>query len=316
MASPKTQEKPVVSKGVILAAINNITECVGSVTKLGVNEDQGYNYATAADVMGKLQPLLVREGLVIIPSEVSHELMADAVLAVTYEFTIGHKSGEIWPDRPRFTGISRLVSKSGAVDDKAGNKTLTAASKYFALNLFKIPTRDADDADATGEGVKVSKPQAAKAPDTPKPVQAPHDPATGELTRPSKLAAPGAPDGPKSWIDWGSQFIAAIDAAVSPEDVVQWGIANSATIQEMAKAAPRAKARLMERVDQARKRTADDFLKRLDAALAVAATSAALTQTWQRSPSLGSLNKDDHDRAVSLYEGHVKRVGTSNALAA
>ena len=29
------------------------------------------------------------------------------VLAVQYEFTIAHSSGEVWPDRPKQTGVCR-----------------------------------------------------------------------------------------------------------------------------------------------------------------------------------------------------------------
>lgn len=279
--------------GLILTAISNITEQIGSLKKSGHNEHHNYDYAKAADLMAKLQPLLVKEGLIIIPSEFSHDVLVGSILATTYEFTIAHKSGVVWPDRPKFTGMSGLLSRSGVPDDKAGNKTLTAASKYFAINLFKIPTGDYDDADAHGDVGVPSKP--APEPEVPKQTAAPNG-------APHALALTG------SWIDWGSAFIAAIDAAKMPNEVAQWEIANSAMLTKMTKEAPKAKARLEERIKSARKRAADTLLVSLNGAMVECKTDKALETVWNRTPALGSLDKVDHDRAATVYENHKQRI--------
>ena len=290
-----TEMKPAMNGiGLILTAISNITEKIGSLEKHGENKEQNYAYAKAADLMAKLQPLLVSEGLIIMPSEVSHSVLVDSVLASTYEFTIGHKSGVVWPDKPRFTGISRLVSRNGSVDDKAGNKTLTAASKYFAINLFKIPTIDADDADADGTpGKLVVAPEVEQ----PKQAAAPVD------AKPHTIKKDG-----KSWIDWGSEFIAAIDTAQMPDEVAQWEIANSSHLVAMGKESPKAKARLVERIKNANQRAADTLLILLNSCLAECKDEKGLTAIWQRMPAIGHLRKDDHDRAVTVYENHKARV--------
>ena len=79
---PPLPPLPPGSLAPIFSAIANITDKIGSVKKTGTNEFHKYAYATAADVMHALQPLIAQEGLVIIPSEKSRELMADCILAI------------------------------------------------------------------------------------------------------------------------------------------------------------------------------------------------------------------------------------------
>jgi len=74
--------------------------------------------------------------------------IAGAVLAIEFEFLVEHVSGDKLEERPCFTGMASARNSKGGIDDKAANKCLTAATKYFALNLFRIPTGDYHDADA------------------------------------------------------------------------------------------------------------------------------------------------------------------------
>jgi hypothetical protein len=132
----------------IITSIAAIMRDVGSVKKDGENKFHNYKYATASDILHKLQPLLAREGLVIFQNEVERDLIgSEALLAVKYEFTLAHKDGDIWPDRPKYTGTAAAKNTKGGYDDKALNKCHTAARKYFMLALFQIPTGDYDDAD-------------------------------------------------------------------------------------------------------------------------------------------------------------------------
>ena len=132
----------------IVTAISKIMADVGSVKKDGENKFHNYKYATASDILHKLQPLLAREGLVIFQHEIASEMIADGLaLAVTYEFVLAHREGEVWPEKPRYTGIAAARNAKGGFDDKSGNKCHTAARKYFMLALFQIPTGDYDDAD-------------------------------------------------------------------------------------------------------------------------------------------------------------------------
>jgi hypothetical protein len=133
----------------ILKSIAKIMGEVGSVAKAGTNDFHRYKYATAADILHKLQPLMAREGLIVFQAEKTRDFLADgAVLSVTYEFTLAHKSGEVWPTTIERTGMAAARNSKGGFDDKALNKCHTSAHKYFHLTLFEIPTGDYDDADA------------------------------------------------------------------------------------------------------------------------------------------------------------------------
>src|SRR5262245_52049848 len=132
----------------IAGAIARITAEVGVVPKLGENRFHNYKYARMSDVLLHLTPLLAKHGLVLVQTETERSMFDDGrVLAVQYEFTISHSSGEVWPDRPRQTGVCRCRDSKGGWDDKSFNKAHTAARKYFLLALFQIATEEEDDAD-------------------------------------------------------------------------------------------------------------------------------------------------------------------------
>jgi hypothetical protein len=132
----------------IIEAICAITGAVKPVEKRGRNDFQKYDYATAADVLHQLQPLLSQNGLVVFHTEADREEIEGGVLAITYEFSLVHKSGEQWQSPFRQTGMAQCRNIKGGFDDKAANKCLTAAMKYFLVTLFKIPTGDFPEADA------------------------------------------------------------------------------------------------------------------------------------------------------------------------
>jgi hypothetical protein len=161
----------------IIKSIAAIMGEVGSVTKAGKNEFHRYAYATAADILHKLQPLMAREGLVVFQTEKERNLSDDGVLSVTYDFTIAHKSGEVWPTPITRTGMSSAKNSKGGFDDKCLNKCHTSAHKYFHLTLFEIPTGDYDDADGEED-----KPPAARNRHSPPPPAAPPEPTPAEKT--------------------------------------------------------------------------------------------------------------------------------------
>lgn len=136
----------------LIAALAKVMGEVGAVKKEGTNDFHRYKYATASDVFFGLQPLLAKHGVVIFQDEAHREFVADGnAIAVTYEFTIAHSSGEVWPHKQRHTGIAAARTSKGSFDDKSVNKCHTAARKYFVLALFQIPTGDYPDPDADGE---------------------------------------------------------------------------------------------------------------------------------------------------------------------
>lgn len=133
----------------VLKAIAGIMAEVGAVEKRGKNTFHNYEYATAADIAFALQKKMAAAGLIIVPHQRNMSLLGDgAVLAMEFEFMVEHISGDKLDERPCFTGMASARNSKGSFDDKAANKCLTAATKYFALNLFRIPTGDYHDADA------------------------------------------------------------------------------------------------------------------------------------------------------------------------
>lgn len=146
----------------IVGAIAAVTGEVGSVEKRGNNEFHRYKYATASDILHKLQPVLAKHGLVIFQNERSRDFIeGGAVLVVTYEFVLAHKSGQVWPEKLIRTGMAAARTSKGAFDDKALNKCHTSAHKYFHLSLFEIPTGEYDDPDEDGDVPAAPKEKAA-----------------------------------------------------------------------------------------------------------------------------------------------------------
>lgn len=130
----------------IAGAIASVMEEVGVVAKDGTNKFHNYAYAKMEDVLKRITPLMGRHGLAVIQTELDRTMFDDdKAIAVRYSFTICHKSGEVWPERPIQTGLSRCRDSKGGFDDKAFNKAHTAARKYFLLALFQIPTGDDEE---------------------------------------------------------------------------------------------------------------------------------------------------------------------------
>lgn len=137
----------------VIEAISLIMAEVGSVEKRGENKFHGYYFATASDLLHKLQPLMARHGLVVFQHQKSLDMIDDGkAMAIQYEFTLAHASGDIWKEKPVHTGVATSKNSKGGFDDKAANKCHTAARKYFLLALFQVPTGDYEDADSDEGG--------------------------------------------------------------------------------------------------------------------------------------------------------------------
>jgi hypothetical protein len=127
----------------IAQSILSIRESIGPVPKTGVNKTVGYNYYQAEDVFAKVYKATQEHGLIITQSESVREIFDDeGILAITYEYTIINKYGEVWPDRPLRTGMAWLRDESNNPDDKAATKCSTQSEKYFYVKFFNILTKE------------------------------------------------------------------------------------------------------------------------------------------------------------------------------
>lgn len=132
----------------IAAALHAVMSKVTYVQKQGENKFHGYRYASEADLLEKLRPAMVEEGLMLIPSIDSvSEIDQHGNTMVTINYTLIHKSGEIWPHPIRAAGCGGDRNKNG-VGDKGLYKAMTGANKYLLFKLFQIETGDDPENDA------------------------------------------------------------------------------------------------------------------------------------------------------------------------
>lgn len=143
-------------------------------------------------------------------------------IAVRYRFTIVHKSGEVWFERPLQTGLSNCRNTKDGFDDKALNKCHTAARKYFLMSLFQIPTEDMEDGDGQtngNNGQTQQRPQGQR-----RPVPSP----SGKLSPHILPVVDG-----ESPAAWATRFKTFIDKAESTDEVNKWYIVNAGVFEKL-----------------------------------------------------------------------------------
>jgi hypothetical protein len=220
---------PMTGVGNLAKGIAGVMNEVGTIKKGGYNKFHNYHYARLEDLLEALTPLMGRHGVVVIQNEVERSVVENKVM-VTYEFSILHTSGEVWPERPRFTGMSGGRDSKGGFDDKAVNKCHSAARKYFLLSLFQVPSGDFDDSDAGAprpERQEIRQPVPGPAPRKPEPVAAPPLSVEGaDDNKPHRIVVKGAEA-------WAEAYIKAIGRAKSTEEVTQWDVLNATNLDNL-----------------------------------------------------------------------------------
>jgi hypothetical protein len=139
---------PAVSSAVsnLAAAICAISSKMETVCKLGVNDFHRYTYARMPDLMRVLAPLMAHHGVTMLRSEVGHELIAEGVLRVEFEFTIVHAfSGESRVIRS--SGRAKVTGDRGGFNDRAIQAIATTTRKYVLIGLFGVVVDDLPDVD-------------------------------------------------------------------------------------------------------------------------------------------------------------------------
>lgn len=234
--------------GNLAKGISGVMTEVGTISKSGYNKFHGYAYATLQDLLYAVTPLMGKHGVCIIQNEVERTA-AETRIMVTYEFSIFHTSGEMWPERPRFTGMAIGRNQKGEWDDKAINKCHSAARKYFLLSLFQVPSGDFDDADEGPAQPAATKQQ----PSQTERANTPQQPRINE--RPRTVPGPATPDkqprtnerpATKIWSPhkigftegmtadkWAGEYLFAIKTAKSQQEITEWDGLNDATLQRL-----------------------------------------------------------------------------------
>jgi hypothetical protein len=137
----------------IYQAITAAMADVEPIAKGRVNKEQWFNFRGIDEVMNELQPILKKHGLFVVPKVVdvirqekptkSGGMLLYSI--VTMEYTMYAQDGS------SITGST--VGEGMDSGDKASNKAMAVALKYFLLQTFCIPTEDAKDPDADSHTV-------------------------------------------------------------------------------------------------------------------------------------------------------------------
>lgn len=146
------------------AAINRVMTdlSVEGIAKLRKNEAQGFKFRGIDDVLNFVSPIYARHGLIVVPSFSNHSIterrttvekggksyervMYVATIAGTFRMHHAEDPGEVLEAGP-------FIGEAMDTADKATNKAMSAAYKYFALLTFAIPVEGTPDADAEGGG--------------------------------------------------------------------------------------------------------------------------------------------------------------------
>jgi hypothetical protein len=172
----------------VFAAIVGVMHDIPKIPKTGRNKEHRYDYVEATVLTAKIQDAMIKHRLVLSPREVARSVLG-GILFVKYEFD-AHCDGEAVFNIGSITGSCRFQFRAGSYDDKAMNKTLTAALKQFEIALFKIPA-DVDDIERD-EDVREPPPRGNghDTSDDMRPPSAPPPPSDFPGDMPSREAAP------------------------------------------------------------------------------------------------------------------------------
>ena len=137
----------------IYQSITNAMADIEPIAKGRRNEKQNFNFRGIDEIMNELQPVLKRHGLFVVPcvKEVQRQEIQSKsggtllYSIVTMEYTMYAADGTFIKGATVGEGMD-----SG---DKASNKAMAVALKYFLLQTFCIPTDDAKDPDADSHDV-------------------------------------------------------------------------------------------------------------------------------------------------------------------
>ena len=146
----------------IYQGIINAMADIEPIAKGRRNDKQNFNFRGIDDIMNELQPVLKKHGLFVVPKvkdvlRQEKQSNSGGVLLysiVTMEYTMFSADGSFI--------VGSTVGEGMDSGDKASNKAMSVALKYFLLQTFCIPTEDQKDPDAESHEVAIKKPDASE----------------------------------------------------------------------------------------------------------------------------------------------------------
>lgn len=146
----------------IYQAITAAMADIEPIAKGRKNKEQGFQFRGIDDIMNELQPVLKTHGLFVVPKvrEVIRQEKPTKTggtllySIVTMDYTMYAADGS--------SVSGATVGEGMDSGDKASNKAMAVALKYFLLQTFCIPTEDAKDPDADSPAVGYDTPEFVK----------------------------------------------------------------------------------------------------------------------------------------------------------
>ena len=130
-----------------LSAVQSDLSKVG-IAKNQKNSHQGYKFRGIDDVLNTLAPIIAEHGVLIIPNVLSKDIKTTATknggVASHAILEVGFVLYDSEGDSICHTAYGEALDTS----DKAVNKAMTAAYKYFLFQAFCIPIDGVEDADS------------------------------------------------------------------------------------------------------------------------------------------------------------------------
>lgn len=145
----------------VFAAIAAVMAEIGKegIAKGRSNQQQGYKFRGIDDVYNALNPILSRNGLLMLPRILSREIVERTTAKGTLLFYVTVEAEfDLISSADGSRHTIRTFGEAMDSADKATNKAMSAAYKYAAMQTFAIPTEGDNDADATTHAEIVAKP--------------------------------------------------------------------------------------------------------------------------------------------------------------
>jgi hypothetical protein len=146
--APPDPPKQVTPVQVIDTAINQIRNEIGAVGKDAENKFHKYKYTSEAGLMAKLNPLLIKYGLVKKNIKVGvHFDSSNGNTTVVVDSQLSHSgTGAVYPELIQSVGSGNDRSYKQSNDGRDGDKglyaALTGANKYFWKELLQLTFGD------------------------------------------------------------------------------------------------------------------------------------------------------------------------------
>jgi hypothetical protein len=136
----------------ISEAILKVSFSIGHIEKNGFNAHFKFNYQAWDDVLPAVRDACVEHGLSVVPDVDRFEIIGNKIaVCVRFHLTAGDE-----------TQAFMYLGESLNGDDKAIQKAITSATKYFFLKTFMIPIDGEIDPDSEKGTTPVTKTETAK----------------------------------------------------------------------------------------------------------------------------------------------------------